>query len=113
MTKIEIGKPLPLSLQVYDADESLEVTAVLITNTGGEVARVTLASAGAGLYLSDQALMPPCLFCVARYETNSEKYEIVSDVFEAISPEPAKLKVSIGEIVARSKSKLIQGVVKK
>lgn len=104
MINIEVGKSIPLVLQVFDKRSDLKVTAKLVDNFGIHIATKELTSFGDGLYMNQSIEMPDVKFIVAQYFVEPDDYEVSSDQFFAI-PKPSEPdKFIVGQVESRIKS---------
>lgn len=102
MIEVQVGQTIPLTLQVYDGNDSLKVTATLLDKFGKEFFRSSLNHVRSGLYASFEIEMPDVDILVAQYETNEpENYELAQDIFKSI-PKPMPIEKSlVGEVVSK------------
>ena len=101
MIEVQVGSPIPLTLQVFDGKEGLKVSAVLMDLHGKEFSRVSMNDHGNGLYIDLSVSMPDVDMLVAQYFANSEDYEVAQDIFKAIPKPMSPEKMLVGEVVAK------------
>ena len=113
MFTVEVGGNIPLTLQVYDGNPSLEVTAVVTYKDGKEFMRVKLDHVASGFYANFKTKMPETNLVFSQYFTNSDQYEIVNEVFKAAPKVQIEERPILGEVVSSGKSdiSLIIGVL--
>lgn len=112
MILVEVGKRVPLVLQVFDKRDDLTVKAKIIDNLGIELANIKLISYGGGLYMNQTFPMPDVRFIVAQYEIDSDDYEVTSDQFEAIPKPSEPEKLIVGQVEKRLKyNEYVTGVI--
>lgn len=112
MTKIEVGSAIPITLQAFDRNVGLEVTATVIDDVGVTIAQKKLHHTQGGLYLGEAVAMPDVKFVTVQFAITPDDYETVADVFIAI-PKPRPLeKYIVGQVQSKSESnEYIIGVV--
>ena len=113
MFTVEVGANIPLTLQVYDGNTNLEVTAVITQKDGKEFMRVKIDHVASGFYANFKTKMPDIELLFAQYFTNSDQYEIVNEVFKAAPKVQIEERPILGEVVSSGKSdiSLIIGVL--
>lgn len=104
MIEVQVGQIIPLTLQVYDGNSDLMVTATLLDKYGKEYFKAKLNHLRSGLYGNFEIEMPELDLVVAQYETSKpQDYELAQDIFKAIpKPKPSE-KFLVGEVVSNGK----------
>jgi hypothetical protein len=118
MTEIEVGKPIPLRVQLRDGRSGLKVVASLLDDVGKLLETARLFDAGAGLYFSNEIKMPDLPNVTAQIQVdgtdqNGDPYSKGIETFISKPKVKAPEKTISGELTQRVKlHQVIEGVLK-
>jgi len=102
---IKTGQLIPISLQLFDGREDMNPIAKLFSDAGQIIAEFPLVHFGGGLYLDKSYPMPDdTKFIIAQYHVRKngrpdDNYEITTDTFYAVQPEPKADKFALGRVI--------------
>jgi len=100
MIEVVVGKPIPLTLQVFDGKTDLKVTTILSDKFSSEYMRVNMKHIMRGFYGNFEIEMPDTDILIAQYETSApDVYELAQDVFKSVPKSVPLEKIIVGEVV--------------
>jgi hypothetical protein len=104
MIQVQVGRPIPLTLQVFDGREDLKVSVIIMDRFGKEFFRQPMPHIKNGFYASFEIEMPDQEVLIAQYLTSApEDYEMVQDVFIGVPAPVQPEKIMVGEVVETSR----------